>query len=77
MLHFMGHLLYYPERVRAVRDGTECIPLVERMTFNAARASRAGYQEAYAIVERRASAARWERLCRRWATKHSGASREA
>ena len=70
VIHFLGHLLYYPERVRAVKDGAECIPLIERMTFDAERAKRTEYQYAWADVEQKHSGARWERLCRRWATKH-------
>lgn len=70
VLHFMGHLLYYPARVRAVKDGAECIPLIERMTFDAERAKRETYQDAWADVEQKSGGPRWERLCRRWASKH-------
>lgn len=70
VFHFVGHMVWCPARVRAVKDGAECIPLIERMAFNAERAKRAQYQDALADIEHESGRARWGRLCRRWATKH-------
>lgn len=70
VLCFFGHLLYRAPNVVSIENGAQCVTDSERVTFDARRAQRLQYVDAWENMRKQNESARWDRLCRRWASKH-------
>lgn len=73
LLCLFGHLIYRAPRFASapVTEAAMCLNDFERAILSAEEHRRRGYVDDERRIRTQGDAARWERICRRWATKHA------